>query len=179
MKIRTLALIIGTLVIAPMVCRSQVTVVVAGPGICCDPKDGGPATSAFLSGADFVTLDKEGNLYIWETSSYRVRKVNTAGIISTVAGNNTNGYSGDGGPATSAQLSIPVPRGGLATDSKGNLYIADTGNSRVRKVDPSGIITTVAGNGQMAIPGTPRGDGKAATSVPICAPTSVAVDGAD
>ena len=85
MKIRTFGLIIGTLVIAPMACRGQLVTVVAGPGICCDPKDGGPATSAFLSGADSVTLDKEGNLYIWETSGYRVRKVNKAGIISTVA----------------------------------------------------------------------------------------------
>ena len=179
MKTRTFGLIVGTLVIAPMACRGQLVTVVAGPGICCDPKDGGPATSAFLSGAEAITLDKQGNLYIWETTGYRVRKVNTAGIISTVAGNNTTGYSGDGGSATSAQLSIPVPHGGLATDSKGNLYIADAGNSRVRKVDTNGIITTVAGNGQLAIPGTPLGNGKQATSVPLCTPSSVAVDAAD
>src|SRR6478752_1055720 len=136
--------------------------------------DGGPATKARLSGPGAIAFDPAGNLYIWEVTAGRIRKVDTNGIISTFAGTGATGYSGDGGPATAAQLNIAVPRGGLATDSQGNLYIADGGNSRIRKVDTNGIITTVAGNGQIGFGNA--GDGKAATEVALCNPVGVAVD---
>jgi hypothetical protein len=125
-----------------------------------------------------VTSDAAGNIYIWDSNVYRVRKVNTSGVISTVAGTGLNGSGGDGGPATRAQLCLLVHAGGFATDSAGNLYIAGGINFRVRKVDTSGKITTVAGNGASAAPGTASGDGQQATSVPLCTPSSVATDAA-
>ena len=117
-------------------------------------------------------MDAAGNVYIREKA--RVRKVTPAGIISTFAGNGTNGFSGDGGPATSAKLGLGPQRAGLATDSAGNLYIADSNNYRVRKVDTSGTITTVAGNGQIGLGSS--GNGNPATSVALCFPSGVAVD---
>ena len=89
-------------------------------------------------------MDGAGNLFIVDTYNNRIRKVTPAGIISTVAGNGNHGYSGDGGPAISAEINLPY---GVAVDVAGNLFIADTGNQRIRKVTPAGIITTIAGNG--------------------------------
>src|SRR5579883_1542087 len=111
--------------------------------------DGGPATSASLSFVGTalhtgIALDPQGNMYIADTSHNRIRKVDTSGTISTFAGTGVFGFSGDGGPATSAQLSSPS---GVALDSAGNLFIADQSNGRIRKVDASGTITTVAGSG--------------------------------
>ncbi|MEO7652730.1 MAG: hypothetical protein ABIZ80_19900 [Bryobacteraceae bacterium] len=107
--------------------------------------DGGPATNAQLRLAGFtsagVAVDCAGNLFIADTSNYRIRKVSTNGTITTVAGNGMRGFSGDGGPATSAQVAFPSA---LAVDGEGNLFIADSGNSRTRKVSPNGIITTLA-----------------------------------
>ncbi|MEP6714464.1 MAG: hypothetical protein ABJC09_02755 [Terriglobia bacterium] len=131
--------------------------------------DGGPAISAQLIGPLGVAVDGRGNLYIADASDNRIRKVTPAGIITTVAGNGNPGYSGDGGPATSAQLSGPF---GVAVDGGGNLYIADSGNSRIRKVNATGIISTVAGNGG----NQNSGDGGAATSARLSA-LAVAVDG--
>ncbi len=105
--------------------------------------DGGPATSASL-GPLGVAVDAAGNLYIADVQNQRIRRVSPSGIITTVAGNGVQGFSGDGGPATSASLRRPSR---AAVDAAGNLYIADGGNSRIRKVSPSGIISTVAGNG--------------------------------
>ena len=101
--------------------------------------DGGPAISAQLA-PTAVAVDSAGNLYIADTDNYRVRKVSN-GVITTVAGNGAWGFSGDNGPATSAQLAGPP---GVAVDAAGNLYIADSDNYRVRKV-AGGVITTVAG----------------------------------
>jgi hypothetical protein len=102
------------------------------------PGDGGPATSAHLPYITEMTVDSAGNIYISEPDNFHsVRKVNTAGIISTVAGSGTAGFSGDGGPATSAKLSFPE---GLALDSAGNLFIADANNHRIRRV--SGLSGT-------------------------------------
>jgi uncharacterized protein (TIGR03437 family) len=128
--------------------------------------DGGPATSASMSPIS-VALDATGNLYIADYYNSRVRKV-SGGIITTVAGTGTGGFSGDGGPATSALLQLPQ---GLALDSAGNLYIADRLNNRVRKVS-GGTITTVAGGGKSL------GDGGAATSASLALPGGVAVDSA-
>lgn len=165
------------MLMAPGVSRGDdiITVFAGGSGTTLNGiGDGGPATKAHLSGPGAIAFDPAGNLYIWEVTSGRIRKVDTNGIITTFAGTGAAGYSGDGGPATAAQLNIAAPRGGLATDSQGNLYIADGGNSRIRKVDTNGIITTVAGNGQRGIGNA--GDGKAATEVALCNPVGVAVD---
>ncbi len=131
--------------------------------------DGGPATRALLSDPAQVAVDAAGNLYIADLGNSRIRKV-SGGIITTVAGNQFQGFSGDGGPATSASLNLPS---GVAVDAAGNLYIADTDNQRIRKVS-GGIITTVAGNGLRGF----SGDGGPATSASLNSPTAVAVDSA-
>ena len=118
---------------------------VAGNGTFGYSGDGGPATEASLNGPTSLFVDSANNIYITDAFNYVVRKIDTAGVIHTVAGNNHQGFSGDGGPATSAQLNYSS---GIAVDAQGNLYIADANNERVRKVDASGIITTYAGNGQ-------------------------------
>ena len=131
--------------------------------------DGGSATQVQLSGPHGVALDAAGNLYIGDYYNHRVRKVDAAtGTISTIAGTGERGYSGDGGPATEAQLD---EASGVAVDSYGNVYIADTGNHRIRKVDAAtGTISTLAGTGEV-------GDGGPATSSRLVQPRSVAVDG--
>ena len=118
-----------------------------GDGACCFSGDGGPATSAQLFGPRGVASDRAGNLFIADPGNFRVRKVSSGGVISTVAGNGTKGSSGDGGPATSAQLNGPQ---GLAVDTEGNLLIADS--FAVRKVSPGGTITTVIASGTV-VPG--------------------------
>jgi hypothetical protein len=142
---------------------------VAGVGMGGYSGDGGAAWMAQLNSPFGVAVDSGGNLYIADTLNHRVRKVDASGNISTVAGNGTDGYSGDGGAAASAQLNKPF---GVAVDSGGNLYIADTFNHRVRKVDASGNISTVAGNGTAGY----SGDGGAAASAPLNKPYGVAVD---
>jgi uncharacterized protein (TIGR03437 family) len=136
--------------------------------------DGGPAASASLVNPIGIALDGKGNLYIAEAggNTHRVRKVNSAGTISTVAGGNGPGFSGDGGPAIAAQLFEPQ---GLAVDAAGNLYIADFLNNRVRKVDTAGIITTIAGNGQIDGSSTNNGDGGPPTSAGL-QPSGLAID---
>ena len=144
---------------------------VAGTGVGGDSGDGGPATSAQLRKAQGVTVDASGNIYIADTLNQRIRKVDApTGIIQTVAGTGVAGYSGDGGPATSAQIKNPAV---VAVDASGNIYIGDTDNHRIRKVDPAtGIIQTVAGTGVAGY----SGDGGPATSAQIKNPAVVAVD---
>ena len=133
--------------------------------------DGGSATSSTLVNPTQVAADAAGNLYICDSGDQRIRKVTIAtGILSTVAGSGTAGYSGDGGPATSAELSHPA---GIGIDKAGNVYINDSYNVVIRKVAAdSGIITTVAGNGT----GAYSGDGGPATSASLYSPSSLAVD---
>jgi uncharacterized repeat protein (TIGR03803 family) len=133
--------------------------------------DGGEATNAELYGPSEVAVDATGNLFIADQNNHRIRKVDTNGIITTVAGNGIRGYSGDGGAAINAELSFPE---GVAVDATGNLFIADSGNQRIRKVGTSGIITTAAGNGTASY----SGDGGAATNAELTYPESVAVDAA-
>jgi sugar lactone lactonase YvrE len=106
--------------------------------------DGIPATEALLFFPNGVAVDGAGNVYISDWYNNRIRKVDTAGIISTVAGNGTGGFSGDGGPATSARLYLPTD---VAVDNKGNFYISDWLNLRVRMVNSAGTIETLAGTG--------------------------------
>jgi uncharacterized protein (TIGR03437 family) len=139
----------------------------AGPG------DGGPATDAQLS-VTGLAMDNSGNLLVADAFNYWIRKITPDGLIATIAGNGTNGSSGDNGPATAAQLSSPV---GLAVDSAGNVFIAD--GPVVRKVSTGGIITTVAGGGSApCCTAPPSGDGGPATSATFHQVLSVAVDGA-
>jgi uncharacterized protein (TIGR03437 family) len=150
--------------------QSGIITTVAGNGAQTSSGDGGPATSASLAPWG-VAVDASGSLFIADPFNNRIRKVSASGIITTVAGNGTQGFSGDGGPAISAFLNNPE---GVAVDASGNLFIADSGNSRIRKVSASGIITTVAGNGSGSFASHP-GDGGPATSVPL-SPFGVAVD---
>ena len=135
--------------------------------------DGGPATNALLSSPSGIAVDAAGNLYIADYANHAIRKVSTSGIICTIAGGLTNnsgpypGFSGDGGPATSAALAYPL---GVALDQRGNLYIADTFNERVRKIDTNGIITTVVGGGFVL------GDGGQATNAMLDFPVTVVLD---
>jgi sugar lactone lactonase YvrE len=142
---------------------------VAGTGLPGFSGDGGRATSAALFEPFGVAVDGAGDLFIADNANQRVRKVGPAGVITTVAGIGTNGFSGDGGRATSAALSDPD---GLAVDGAGDLFIADHGNSRVRKVNPAGVITTVAGNGTQGF----SGDGGRATRAALYGPSGVALD---
>ena len=141
---------------------------VAGNGLSGFVGDGGPATSATLSSPQGVALGADGSLYIADRGNYRIRRVGPDGIITTVAGNGLSGFVGDGGPATSATLSSPED---VAVGPDGSLYIADSGNRRIRRVGPDGIITTVAGNGLSGF----VGDGGPATSARFYHPRGVAV----
>ena len=133
---------------------------VAGNGIPTYSGDGGQAVDAGMNDSERVVFDRAGNLYITDASSHRVRRVTPAGVISTFAGTGERGFSGDGGQAASARLNFPV---GLAIDGQGNVYITDSGNNRIRRVDPQGVITTIAGNGRDGF----AGDGGPATQASI------------
>jgi uncharacterized protein (TIGR03437 family) len=142
---------------------------IAGNGLLSFSGDGSAAIMAQLFAPRGVAVDAQGNLYIADTSNNRVRKVAAGGVISTIAGNGTAGFGGDGASAASAQLNQPE---GLAVDSSGNLYIADFSNQRVRMVNSAGIISTVAGNGTAGF----GGDGGAASGAELNGPTALAID---
>ncbi|HYW48633.1 MAG TPA: NHL repeat-containing protein [Bryobacteraceae bacterium] len=161
------ALYIGTQASRVRKISSGIITTVAGNGSATIGGEGGPATSAQLGAPSGVAVNSAGDLFFSDGS--KVYKV-SRGIITTVAGNGTPGYSGDGGPAASAQLNGPV---GVAADSAGNVFIADSGNNRVRQVS-GGVITTVAGNGVLAH----AGDGGPAVNAELWDPTGVAVDNA-
>jgi len=144
---------------------------VVGTGTRAYSGDGGLAINADISKPRGIKIDALGNLYFSDTGNQRIRKVDTDGIITTVAGNGTAGFSGDGGLALSAQIYSPF---GLDIDNAGNLYFADYINNRIRKVDTNGIITTVAGNGTDGY----TGDGGLATDAGLKYPRAIAVDNA-
>ncbi len=144
---------------------------VAGSGTAGYSGDGGAAVAAQLYAPEGVALDGAGNLYIADVDNHRIRKVDAAGAISTVAGDGTRGFGGDGGAAVAAQLDFPR---GVALDGAGNLYIADSLNQRIRKVNAAGVITTVAGDGTEGY----GGDGDAALAAQLNRPFGVMPDGA-
>ncbi len=150
---------------------TEVITTVAGNGSATFRGDNSPATSASLYNPSGVAVDSAGNIYIADEGNNRIRKVNASTeVITTVAGNGSATFSGDGGPATSASLNYPT---GVAVDSTGNIYIADSNNNRVREVNAStGVIKTVAGNGSATF----SGDSGPATSASLNYPTGVAVD---
>jgi DNA-binding beta-propeller fold protein YncE len=133
--------------------------------------DGRPATLADLDMPIGVAVDNKGNIYIADSYNNRVRRVSPDGIIWTIAGNGENGFGGDGGPATTAKLSHPM---GVAVDSRGNVYIADRQNNRIRRVTPDGRIDTVIGSGEKG-----DNDDGPALSIKLNFPHGVAVDRQD
>jgi uncharacterized protein (TIGR03437 family) len=135
-----------------------------------DSGNGGTAVSTALSQPEGIAIDGSGNVYVSDAAVHQVRKIAPDGSIQTIVGTGVGGFAGDGGPATAALLNQPY---GLALDAAGNLYIADLGNSRVRKVAIDGAIQTVAGGG--ALPATSTGLGGPATSVQLMQPRNVAV----
>lgn len=142
---------------------------IAGTGTYGFQGDNGPGIQAFLSDVHALAVDSSLNVYVADTHNGRVRKIIPTGDIFTIAGNGTIGYTGDGGPATSAELTLPS---GLAVDSGGNIYIADYGNSTVRKVDTKGNISTFAGTGVWGF----GGDGGPANKAGLAAPYALAID---
>lgn len=139
--------------------NSGVVTTIAGNGTWGYSGDGGIATNAQLAYPCKVAVDNTGNVYIADAQNHRIRKVSTTGIITTIAGNGTSGYIGDGGPATNAQLSFP---GSVVIDNSGNIYTGDY-NNVIRKIDPAGIISTYAGTGVFGY----SGDGGVATLAQI------------
>jgi hypothetical protein len=138
--------------------------------------DRGRATGAGLCGPNDVARDQAGNIYISDGGAYcsgpggnTVRKIDGDGVITTIAGTGKPGFSGDGGPATSARLNLPIA---VATDGKGNVYISDEENCRVRKVNRRGVIATIAGTGRAGH----SGDGGPATSARLTDPGGLALD---
>jgi uncharacterized protein (TIGR03437 family) len=129
--------------------------------------DGGPVAAATFNNPSAIVIDAAGNIYIADTFNFRIRKISTSGIITTVAGNGSSGFSGDGGPATSAQLTSPT---GIAVDAAGNLYISDL--YRVRKVSTTGVISTIGGNGIQGY----LGDGGIATNSELNSVNGLSVD---
>ncbi|HXU25647.1 MAG TPA: T9SS type A sorting domain-containing protein, partial [Bacteroidia bacterium] len=129
-----------------------------------------PATSAKFIDPYAITLDAAGNIFMCDGN--RIRKINTAGIITTLAGAyNNNGFSGDGGPATAALLNTPM---GIAVDATGNIYFSDSQNERVRMINTQGIISTIAGNGNYGF----YGNGGQATNAALTGPAGLAIDAA-
>ena len=152
-----------------LVTPRHIITTIAGTGICGYSGDGGAATAAKLNYPEGVLIDAGGNILFADLNNNRIRKITPAGIITTIAGNGTRGYSGNGGPARKASLNNPTD---VFLDPAGNLYIADSSNFVIRKVDPAGIIQTVAGNHTQGF----SGDGGPATSAQISSPFGVVAD---
>jgi len=149
---------------------NRIITTVAGGGTPSDGiGDGGPATKASLNYPWGVAVGPDGSIYVADSANDRLRRIDPTGIITTIAGTGVGGFSGDGGPATKARLSFPE---GIAVGPDGSIYFGDEGNARVRKIDPDGIITTVAGGGS---PADGLGDGGPATQAALRFPQGVQV----
>jgi len=147
---------------------SQIIWTAGGTGTAGSSGDNGLAISALINSPKGIVTDASGNIYFADASNNKIRKISTTGVVTTIAGTGTAGFSGDGGAATSAKLDNP---NGIAFDASGNLYIADPGNARVRKINTSGTISTFAGTGTIGN----NGDGGQATSANLNSPADVAV----
>ncbi|MDA1311959.1 MAG: hypothetical protein O2968_01365 [Acidobacteria bacterium] len=141
---------------------------VAGSGVAGNSGDGGQAQVARLNGPSDVFVDELNNIYVADTNNHKVRRVTPSGGITTIAGTGVAGSAGDGGLAVNAQLGRIE---GVARDAAGNLYIADTSNHRIRKVDKDGVITTLAGTGTAGF----SGDGGAAAAAQLDSPVGVTI----
>ncbi|MGA2274574.1 MAG: hypothetical protein ABSH00_13545 [Bryobacteraceae bacterium] len=173
MRIRLVGCLVALAIAAAPLSGQGIISTIAGSPSCTGAGEGGPAISTCMSGGlGLIAIDKQGNLYFWMGPS--IQEVNTAGIINTVAGGKF-GYSGDGGPATSAALGGLQPYNGVAVDPAGNLYISDDTNHAIRMVNAAtGIITTIAGNGS---PGF-AGDGGPASKALLYFPAGICFDSA-
>ncbi|WP_115812916.1 NHL domain-containing protein, partial [Winogradskyella pacifica] len=149
--------------------NSGIITTIAGTGVAGYSGDGGLATSAQLNDIRAVAFNSLGEMYITDGANHVIRKIDNSGFISTVYGNNTQGYSGDGGLATSAQLNYPRD---LIFDNNDNLYFSSASNHTIRKIDNSGIITTIAGTGVAGY----SGDGGLATSAQLNSPYGITFD---
>ena len=152
-----------------MISTAGIITTIAGTGTAGSTGDGGRATSALLSGPRGVAVDTNGIVYVADGSNHKIRKISTAGIITTIAGTGTAGSVGDDGSATSALLNIPF---GITVDTNNNLFIADYGNQKIRMISTAGIITTIVGAGTAGS----TGDGGRATSALLSGPRGVLVD---
>ncbi len=131
--------------------------------------DGGPATQASLNQPKGLAVDAMGNIYFSDSMNSRIRRISVEGLITTIAGNGLQGFSGDGGPATQAGLSGAW---WVAVDGQWNVYIGDRGNNRIRRVSPDGVISTFAGTGT----GWPLSEGAQALNASLSAPRGLALD---
>ena len=158
------------LLLLPLFCHAQngIITTIAGNSAGGYSGDGAGATAATLLQPSGILTDAAGNIYFADRGNNCIRKINTSGIIATIAGTGTAGYAGDGGPATAAYLSGP---GSIIFDASGNLYISDGANHCIRKVDASGIITTVAGTGSVGS----GGDGGPATAASFNNPEGISM----
>jgi uncharacterized protein (TIGR03437 family) len=157
-------------IIRVVTASSGIITTLAGNGTYGFSGDDGVANQAEVSDVHGIVVDSSGNVYISDTGNSRIRKIDTSGNITTIAGNGTSGYAGDGSSAINAELGRP---GALAIDSSGNIYVPDYANSVVRKISSSGNISTIAGTGNFGL----SGDGGSATQANLGAPVAVAVDG--
>jgi uncharacterized protein (TIGR03437 family) len=155
--------------VAAALASGQTITTFAGNGTAGYSGDGGPATQAEINRVVGLAVDAAGNVYLADQDNNRVRKVDTHGVITTLAGTGVAGFSGDGLPAAQAELNGPL---GVCVAPNGGIYVNDEGNERVREISPSGIITTVAGNGSTGN----SGDGGAATAAEFMIPIRCAVD---
>jgi sugar lactone lactonase YvrE len=146
----------------------------AGPGF---TGDGTPAIGALMNQPKSAVISRDGSMYVVDTRNFRIRRIDTTGVITTVAGSATGGYAGDGGPPLDAQFKFqmandnPEPGGGLALDDQDRLYVVDTENHRIRRIDfAANVIETVAGNGVAGF----GGDGGPATEASLAWPRDIA-----
>ncbi len=171
MKKNSVLFYLVLLLSASSIANAQTITSIAGNGVLGYGGDGAAATACSFYNPTWITQDNTGNYYITDRQNHRLRKINTAGVITTVAGTGTSGYTGDGGPATAAKLARPTA---VITDNTGNIYISDYDNHRIRKINTSGIISTFAGTGTFGF----SGDGGPATAAQLDHPYGLALDAA-
>ncbi|MCY4437437.1 MAG: NHL repeat-containing protein [Chloroflexi bacterium] len=150
------------------VTRHSIITTIAGNGVAGGSGDNGPATRATLNTPASLAIDAAGNVFVADAFNHRIRKISPSGDITTLVGTGEAGADGDGGPAADARLRLPL---GVAVDSAGTLYIADTYNHRIRKVTSEGIISTIAGTGVSGF----SGDGGPGAAALLASPTGIAV----